>query len=67
MKIVSAGECRESNLRHQSSVSRIAIYIGPGSSHSWIWLVEALKRRAFYDIRFVDETQWKHVSNRTQD
>jgi hypothetical protein len=61
MKLVSAAQCRESNLEalksQRSKVIRVAIYTGPGSSHSWIWLVEALERMAFYDIWFVDETQ----------
>lgn len=60
MKLVSAAQCRELNLEafksQRSRIPRVAIYTGPGSSHSWIWLVEALERMAFYDIRFVDET-----------
>jgi hypothetical protein len=61
MNLPSVSDCREKNLKalkHKDlKVPQVAIYTGPGSSHSWIWLVEALERMAFYRMRFVSWNQ----------
>jgi glutamine amidotransferase-like uncharacterized protein len=33
----------------------IGIYTGSGASHSWLWFVEILDRKGFYNVHFVDE------------
>ena len=33
----------------------IGIYTGSGASHSWLWFVEILDRRSFYNVHFLDE------------
>jgi len=35
---------------------KIAIYNGPGASHSWLWFVEILDGMGFWDIEFVDNS-----------
>src|SRR3989338_1250708 len=32
---------------------KIGIYIGNGSSHSWLWLVELFEKYGLYDISFL--------------
>ena len=34
--------------------SRIGIFAGEGSSHSWLWFVEIFDRMGFHDIRVID-------------
>jgi len=34
---------------------RLAIYVGGGVSHSWLWLASCLHRLGFYDISMFDE------------
>ncbi|MGD8563610.1 MAG: hypothetical protein PVG03_13780 [Desulfarculaceae bacterium] len=36
---------------------RLGIYMGGGSSHSWLWFVEVLERLGFCDLCFVDEAR----------
>ncbi len=58
MRLLSLTECIAANrgaLEGGGSTAGIAIYVGRGSSHSWIWLVDALERMGFYDLRFVRE------------
>ena len=33
---------------------RIGIYVGAGTSHSWLWLVEMFDRMGFHDLVFLD-------------
>lgn len=39
---------------------KIAIYNGPGASHSWLWFVEILEGMGFWDIEFVDDSYIIH-------
>jgi len=34
----------------------IGIYMGAGTSHSWLWFVDLFDRMGFYDLVFLDET-----------
>jgi len=36
---------------------RIGIYIGRGTSHSWLWFVEVFDRIGFFDLAFLTETE----------
>jgi glutamine amidotransferase-like uncharacterized protein len=36
---------------------RIGLYVGKGSSHSWLWFVELFDRFGFYDLVLLDERQ----------
>jgi len=35
---------------------KIAVYNGPGASHSWLWFVEILDGMGFWDVEFVDDS-----------
>jgi hypothetical protein len=35
---------------------KIGVYRGKGTSHSWLWFVDALERMGFYDLSFPAET-----------
>ena len=35
----------------------IAVYVGSGASHSWIWFADLLERCGLFDVDFVDETR----------
>ncbi len=34
---------------------KIAVYVGTGSSHSWLWFVDVFERYSIYDLVFIDE------------
>jgi len=36
---------------------KIGIYAGAGTSHSWLWFVEAFDRMGFHDLDFLDESR----------
>ena len=36
---------------------KIGVYVGSGSSHSWLWFAELFDRMGFYDVVFLDENQ----------
>ena len=36
---------------------KIGVYVGSGTSHSWLWFVELFDRMGFYDVAFLDENQ----------
>jgi len=36
---------------------KIGVYVGSGTSHSWLWFVELCDRMGFYDVVFLDENQ----------
>ena len=36
---------------------KIGVYVGSGTSHSWLWFVELFDRMGFYDVVFLDENQ----------
>lgn len=57
MKLLSAKECIERNLRGliDGKSSRIAIYTGDGASHSWIWLVDSLENLGYYNLKFIQK------------
>ncbi len=38
-----------------SNLMKIGVYVGEGSSHSWIWLVDTLEKFGFLDILFLNE------------
>ena len=40
-------------------IPSIAIYMGEGASHSWIWFVDTLERAGQIDLRFLDEKDLK--------
>ena len=44
-----------SNQDHLPYSPSIAIYMGSGASHSWLWFVNLLDRMGFYEVHFVDE------------
>jgi glutamine amidotransferase-like uncharacterized protein len=35
---------------------RVAVYVGEGASHSWIWFCDLLERLGLYDVRFIADT-----------
>ncbi len=35
---------------------KIGIFIGSGTSHSWLWFVELFDRMGFHDLEFLDES-----------
>jgi len=37
--------------------SRVLVYAGKGSSHSWTWLAKLFEARGVFDVRFVDEME----------
>lgn len=39
-------------------MSKIVVFAGRGSSHSWTWFAEFLERAAEYDARFLDSTEF---------
>lgn len=34
---------------------KIAVYVGTGSSHSWLWFVDVFEKYSFYDLIFINE------------
>jgi hypothetical protein len=36
---------------------RIGVYVGSGTSHSWLWFVELFDRMGFYDVVFLNEDE----------
>jgi len=36
---------------------KIGIYVGMGTSHSWLWFVDLFDRMGFYDVVFLNENQ----------
>jgi hypothetical protein len=36
---------------------KVALYIGPGASHSWIWLVDTLRKEGITNIQFITDVQ----------
>jgi len=59
MRIVPLSECIAVNRLAMrgagNGIPSLGIYVGSGSSHSWIWLVDALERLGFLDLRFLRE------------
>ncbi|UCD84657.1 MAG: hypothetical protein JSU92_00270 [Deltaproteobacteria bacterium] len=37
----------------------LGVYAGKGSSHSWLWFVTVLERMGFYNLRFLNEEDFK--------
>jgi glutamine amidotransferase-like uncharacterized protein len=44
--------------RRTSSLARIGIYTGTGTSHSWLWFVDIFERFGFFNLMFLTE---KHI------
>ncbi len=42
-----------------SRYPRMGIYVGGGSSHSWLWFVEVFERQGLWDLCFLDEDDLK--------
>ena len=52
-RTVYSGNAVDGRLLHYP---KIGIYAGTGTSHSWLWFVEAFDRMGFHDLDFLDET-----------
>jgi len=37
------------------AMPRVAVFVGAGASHSWIWFADLLERLGIYDVEFIDE------------
>ena len=50
-----APQVRERLAERPVGYPRLAVYVGRGASHSWLWLAGCLYRLGFYDVRLLSE------------